>query len=170
MFAHTLADEQIYIVFVLYSLAYYSTLAYLNLKSFSSSFCEVALDCGNSMLSHYHWGAYGLEEKDKWSCCKSTDRMCQGCHPVGTGMYHVPFCLCGELHGRQLINDHWANKWCFFIVATPLHFFMLHRKLQSRQISRLSACQIIVVLPTHTKAVWCLDNPYPTRIVFLCPN
>lgn len=47
---------------------------------------EAALDSGNKMLSHYHWGVYGLTEKDKWSCCKSADRVCQGCYPVGSGI------------------------------------------------------------------------------------
>ena len=47
---------------------------------------EAALNSGNKMLSHYHWGVYGLTEKDKWSCCKSADRVCQGCYPVRSGI------------------------------------------------------------------------------------
>lgn len=33
----------------------------------------------NTMLEYYHPGAYGSQQKEKWSCCSITGVMSKGC-------------------------------------------------------------------------------------------
>lgn len=48
-----------------------------------------ASEKGNTMLTHYHPGVYGSSLKNQWSCCKNSERTCQGCHSI-----HQSICMC----------------------------------------------------------------------------
>ena len=42
--------------------------------------CTIAANLNaNTMLSHYHTGAYGQVDLSKWSCCGATKRESTGC-------------------------------------------------------------------------------------------
>jgi len=58
------------------------------------AFRKAALDNSNKMLSHYHTGVYGLQYKNRWSCC-GLQRMAPGCCPTSNpngdtvGIHHT---------------------------------------------------------------------------------
>ena len=44
----------------------------------------VATNKGNTMLDHYHWGAYGSKATGQWSCCNESRNDALGCRSAAT--------------------------------------------------------------------------------------
>ena len=66
---------------------------------------------GNAMLDHYHSGAYGQVNKQKWSCCNAANRDSQGC-----------LSITAEANGSQLEIP---------TEQTKAHLEVIHKLIQS---------------------------------------